>query len=259
VVGLVGTPEQWAALDWHWSRFNCGTPFHANDCDSDQGDYSSRSHWSNKALYRDLAILLARSGLTGYGKAIDLIAKNNIFPEAEDLAYYSAFQRVIQAIREHTAASGEIAELTFDMRSESTHNAGFLYGSLRDNEPGWTPYLPSRIAFEFAKDNPRIQVADLFAREVMKALDNRIGPVKRKVRKSWRTLAATGRFRAEFYSVDWFQGLKRALPEAEKHMNMNRAMYLDWLRRRNRQHNVSNMFQFVDWTTRRDRHRNRSV
>ncbi len=83
VAGLIGTEEQWNGLEWKWTQRTNGVPFHGNDCDSDQGDYESRPHWENKALYRDLTILLANSGLAGYGQAIDLMAKNTVFPESE--------------------------------------------------------------------------------------------------------------------------------------------------------------------------------
>jgi hypothetical protein len=142
--------------------------------------------------------------------------------------------------------------MIFDMRLESEHNAGFIYGAIRDNEPDWAPFLSSKISFEFAKSNPRIQVADLLAREAMKALDNLIGPVNRPTRKSWQALLDTKRFVTFGFGTDWFESLKHAMPEAEKKMNMNREMYIEWLSERKRQHNLSNMFQFADWTAKRD-------
>ena len=253
VAGIIGTEDQWKALEWQWTRRTNGVPFHGNDCDSDKRDYANRPHWENKALYRDLTILLANSGLVGYGHAIDLIAKNVVFPESEDLAYYTAFQRVVIAMKNFAQRAGGIAEMIFDMRSQSEHNAGFLYGSIRENEPDWAPYLASKISFEFAINNPRIQIADLLAREAMKALDNEIGPVKRPTRKSWQALLDTERFVTFPFSTDWFEDLKRKMPEAEKQMNMNRDMYIEWLRQRKRQHNVSNLFQFADWTAKRDK------
>lgn len=259
VAGLIGWDEQWTALEWKWVNRTNGIPFHANDCDSDQGDYGSRPHWENKALYRDLTILLADSGLAGYGQAIDLSARSAIFPESEDISYYTAFQRVIMAMKNFASHAGDMAELTFDMRLESAHNAGFLYGCLRESEPDWMVHLASKISFEFAKDNPRIQVADLLAREAMKALDNQVGPVKRKIRKSWQALLDTHRFLIDAFSVEWFTDLKRKMPEAEKQMNMNRDMYIEWLRQRNRQHNISNMFQFAHWTAMRDKAKTTSV
>jgi len=253
VVGIIGREENWDALERQWTLRTNGVPFHANDCDSDQGDYKGRPHLENKALYRDLVILLANSGLAGYGQAIDLIAKTKVFPEVEDITYYTAFQRVVFAVKNFAHRTGDIAKLTFDMRVESAHNAGFIYRSLRENELDWAPNLASDITFEFAKKNTRIQVADLFAREAMKALDNVIGPVKREIRKSWQALRDTQRFEVDAFSIDWFEDMKHKLPEAEKTMNLNREMYLEWLRLRNRQHNTSNMFEFVDWTAGRDR------
>ena len=87
----------------------------------------------------------------------------------------------------------------------------------------------------------------------MKALDNEIGPIKRPIRKSWQALLDTKRFVTYAFSTDWFEDLKRQMPEAERQMDMNRDMYIEWLRQRKRQHNVSNLFQFADWTARRDK------
>lgn len=253
VAGLIGTEEQWKELEWKWAQFNYGCPFHANECESDHGNYTTRAHWNNQALYRDLTLLLANSGLCGVGKAIDLAAKREIFPESADLSYYTAFQRVVADLAKFARIWGDIAEFTFDMRMESNHNAGLLYGSLRENEPEWTEYLAKKISFEFAKDNPRIQIADLLARETMKALDNRVGPIKRPTRKSWEALAQTGRFRIEFFSTEWFVGLKARMPELEKVLTMSRDEYMLWLRKRNLQPSVTTMFQYSDWTARRDK------
>src|SRR6202046_4078624 len=169
---------------------------------------SNRPHWENKALYRDLTTMLANSGLAGYGHAVDLMAKNRVFPESEDLAYYTAFQLVVVAIVNFARHARGIVEMTFDMRLESEHNAGFIYGAIRDNEPDWAPCLSDKISFEFAKSNPRIQVADLLAREAMKALDNLIGPVTRPTRKSWQALLDTKRFVTFGFGTDWFESLK---------------------------------------------------
>jgi hypothetical protein len=253
VAGIIGREDQWKALEWKWTQRTNGIPFHANYCDSDHGDYANRPHWENKALYRDLTVLLAESGLAGYGQAIDLIAKNKVFPESADITYYTAFQRVVFAMKNFAMHAGDIAELTFDMRLESAHNAGFIYGSLRENEPDWTPHLASKISFEFAKESTRIQVSDLLARETMKALDNQVGPVKRPIRKSWEALYLTDRFQIDAFSTEWFEDLKRKIPEHERTLGMNRELYVEWLRQRNRQHNITTMFQFVDWTARREK------
>lgn len=252
LAGIIGTDDQWKALEWEWTKRTNGIPFHSTDCDSDQGDYADRPHWENKALYRDLVIMLANSGLAGFGQAIDLLALKAVFPESEDLSYYTAFQRVVFAMKNFAFHLGDIAEMTFDMRIESEHNAEFLYGYLRDNEPEWAPYLASKISFEFARDNPRIQIADVLAREAMKALDNVKGPVKRPIRKSWESLRKTNRFEVDAFSTEWFEDLKRKLPELEKQLDMDKTKYVAWLRQRNRTHGITAMLHFADWKARND-------
>lgn len=147
----------------------------------------------------------------------------------------------------------EIAEFTFDMRLESEHNAGLIYGTLRENEPEWAKHLSSKISFDFSKNNPRIQVADLLAREAMKALDNEIGPKKRPIRKSWQVLRNSGNFEVDAFSNEWFGDMKCKLPQTEHMLGMNRDSYLQWLHERNRQHSITNMFHYVDWTAKRDK------
>ena len=134
VSAIIGTEERWNALEWRWTQRTNGVPFHGKDCESDQGDYLSRPHWENQALYRDLTILLANSGLAGFGHAVDLIAKNAIFPESENLGYYTAFQRVLMAMKNFAFHAKDTAELIFDSRMESEHNAGLLYDPPR---PRW--------------------------------------------------------------------------------------------------------------------------
>jgi hypothetical protein len=259
VAGVIGTELSWKDLERRWiyriNQTHEGIPFHATNCDSDQEEYKKIPHEVNKDLYRDLAILVADSYVCGFGQAIDLMALHRVFPEAEDISYYRAFLQVLITMKDLAKANEEIAEFTFDMRMESEHNAGLLYGSARENEPTWTPYLAEKITFEFARNNPRIQVADLLAREAMKALDNERGPVRRIMRKSWKALRDTGRFEVEAFSDEWFTGLKSQYAELEKNVRFCRQDYIDWLKVRNREHNITNLIHFMDWIARRDNER----
>lgn len=63
VAGVVGTDEMWATLEAAWLESTGGIPFHAKDCESDQADYAHTAHEDNLNLYRDLTLLLAKSGL----------------------------------------------------------------------------------------------------------------------------------------------------------------------------------------------------
>ena len=47
VAGVVGAVEQWERIEPVWVERTNGIPFHANDCDSDHGDYAPNSPWWN--------------------------------------------------------------------------------------------------------------------------------------------------------------------------------------------------------------------
>ena len=88
----------------------------------------------------------------------------------------------------------------------------------QENQPEWTAHLANKISFEFAKDNPRIQIADLLAREAMKVLDNEIRPCKANKfgELSLLALLKTGRFKIDAFSVEWFESLMRKMLENSK-------------------------------------------
>jgi hypothetical protein len=91
VAVIAGTEEWWENVEGQWIVRCGGIPFHATDCESDQGDYRKIAKEENKATYRDLTGILASSPLGGIGIAIDLTAQKQIIPGALPLAYYRAF------------------------------------------------------------------------------------------------------------------------------------------------------------------------
>jgi hypothetical protein len=52
VAGVVGNEDQWAALEAAWIARTGGIPFHAKDCESDQGDYADKDHQENQNYIR---------------------------------------------------------------------------------------------------------------------------------------------------------------------------------------------------------------
>jgi hypothetical protein len=202
VGALVGTEEAWIMLEAKWKALHGSIPFHANDCDSDHGDYAIAAgddenvkHRANKELYRQSVMLLAQSEVGGFASAYDLAAQRESFPAPyAPPVYYQPFLEVLEAVGGLAHRRDGQVELTFDSRIESDHNAGLIYAHIREAHPENKKIYASKISFESSRQNPRIQVADLFAREAMKDLDNEIGPKKRDTRKSWSALRETGRF-----------------------------------------------------------------
>jgi hypothetical protein len=253
VAGVVGNEERWAPLEQAWIHRCDGVPFHAKDCDSDHGDFAHFSHKKNKNRYRDLAMLLAGSDLGGFGIAIDLAAQRAVFPEAmSGLAYYKCFVELLEKMRNCADYNGETVRFIFDSRPEGEYNTGILYAMAR-RTPNWEPFMDSEIGFASSRDTARLQVADLLARETMKAVDNRFGPIRRPTRKSWLCLHDTGRFHIELFARDWWEGLKVRMLDLEKHTGMSMTEYAQWLVATKRMvDNISNRFAYMNYAIERD-------
>ena len=209
----------------------------------------------NKDLYKDLATLIAGSGLAGRTIAINLDAQRTIFPNSPEIAYYKAFAELLEDVKGVCAHFGSKAEFTFDIGTENEYNAGQLYAGARDDSREMFNLFAEKLSFARAREHARLQVADLIAYEGMKEMDNKIGPVKRPMRKSWAALSGTRRFQAIGYSWEWFKDLRRKLPELEKRSGINQQAYVQWLKERNRQHSISNMVHFTNWKAEQDRKR----
>jgi hypothetical protein len=250
---IAGYEDWWQDLETKWLAGCNGIPFHANECESDLGDYKGIAHEQNKAMYRDLTMLLAESKVSGVAIAMDLIAQQKIFPGSLELAYYRAFLQCLDGTATLAKNRGEVAKLTFDISTENEYNAGLLYKTMRDSDSELLKWLHPEISFVPWRESARVQTGDLLAYEAWKVLDHTVGQVKRR-RKSWEVLRATGRFETISYSEQWFTDLKRHIGsgQLEKKVGFNEEEYMMWLGDRNRRHNMSNLILFLDWIRRRD-------
>jgi hypothetical protein len=252
---VIGTEEQWASIGSNWVERNNGVPFHANDCDSDQGDYAAKAgedknkkHKENKALYRDLITLLAQSGLCGFASTMDIAAQKAAFPLMPDhWTYYKVVVDVIEFMKNLAVANRDTVKITLDSRAESQFNATLVYANLREENPEWRDHLADEISFACSRKSPRVQIGDLFAREAMKDLDNLIGPIKREIRGSWRALRETGRFLSYNWSINWFRDLEKHLPNLAQQEGFVRADYEAWLKESRRNDNLTAYIEFYHW------------
>ena len=248
VAGVIGNENQWKRLEPQWIARCGGTPFHAKDCESDHGDYKNTPHQENQNLYKDLTTLLANSGLVGYAFSIDLIAQRDILPNAPDYHYYKGFLQVLEAMYNLSSKHKETVKFTFDSRVESEHNAELLYGQMIDTMPEWKAHFSSELSFACSREHPKVQVADLMAREGMKLLDNMIGPVKRPLRKSYVALSKTGRFHTDVLTREWFMDYVAKRPAAVKAWGLEDEKYYAWLKQKGRVDNMTNMFLWLHAT-----------
>ena len=188
VAVIAGYDSWWEELEAKWMKRCKSIPFHATDCESDQGDYRHVPHEENKLMYRDLTTLLAESKVGGVGIAIDLRAQIGTFSRGSlELTYYRAFLECMTRTAQCAENLGEVAELTFDIGSENEYNAALLYKTMRDGDRQMLEWLHPKISFIPWRESARVQTADLLAYEAWKALDHTVGEVKRR-RKSWEAL-----------------------------------------------------------------------
>jgi hypothetical protein len=248
VSALAGTEEMWQELEARWIPRCGGIPFHAKDCESDQGDYRCIPHADNKIMYRDLVGILADIGIGGVAIAMDLVAQYQVFPDSAAISYYRAFTEVLQRTAELAERLGHIAKLTFDISSENKFNARYLYNVMREGDQRFREWLYPEISFVSAKYSARVQAGDLLAYEGWKALDHTVGPIKRPMRKSWEALRGTGRFETYSYSTEWFDDLRKHIESGDltERVKFTPPDYGNWLQKAGRQHNVTNMFTFMD-------------
>jgi hypothetical protein len=86
---VIGTETEWTLAEREWLERTGGKVFHAADCERER-DFE---------LYKDLAIILARSYLAGVSVALDLISHREFFPDAlDDIAYYKCMTDVMAAL-----------------------------------------------------------------------------------------------------------------------------------------------------------------
>jgi hypothetical protein len=153
---VAGSEAAWREIEEKWIPRNGNIPFHAKDCESDKGDNEHSSHEDNKKLYRDCTTILAESKLGGLGLAIDLVAQKQIFPQALNLAYFTAFSQVLERCAHLAMNYNDSAKLLFDISTQNEYNAGLLYAWARGNDPRLLERLDPEIAFAQARSRPRI-------------------------------------------------------------------------------------------------------
>ena len=252
VAGLFGDEETWKSAGAIWQARTKGGIFHAAECDSDTGSFANFSHDENKLLYRDLVRILADSRLLGFGAAVSLEAYNRVFTGAPDFQpYHFCLNEVISYFARiaHTCILRGQVHFEFDRNARVQHDAQSVYDyALSLTEWPYHQYLqPDQLGFEDRR-NPKIQMADLLARETMKHLDNQIGPVQRRTRMSYLALARSSRFQFNFFLGEYFEDLvRRSNIITAARSGHTRQAYDAWLANNNQMDSVSSRvhYQFI--------------
>ena len=241
VSGLVGTDDEWAEAEALWTNATHGEEFHAAEWE----------HAKRFDDYKAATQALIASPVAGIVMSMDLTAFRSVIPDQlPDAGYYACVSKLITGMsrechlwNERTTQSlGSGAPVvtevrfTFDHRKESVSNAGRVYAAIKDLEkPERSKLLSANVSFESRK-NPRIQMADLVAREAMKDLDRRVGPKTFSKRKSMIALEESGHFKFIEFHRDYFERLAVYVSEIDRNEDFLRR-YGQWLRETGRVQN----------------------
>jgi len=253
VAAVAALDDEWQRLEKVWQERTEGIPFHATDCESDHGVYASRPHIENKALYKDLVKILAQSKAWGWGAAYDLKSYREVFPSVnQDVCYLRAFLGVLNFFNDFAKTHfNDIVKYTFDSREQSNYSAGKIY-DLMAKDPA-NSFMFDEISFASSRKQVRLQMADLFAFEVIKELDNRIGPTTRPRRKSMGALIEHGRFGCDVFLKEYFEDMQTKLPSFQKKdPTFTEKVYYDWLGKFEKQDTPRNRLHFFIWFTEKE-------
>ena len=147
-------------------------------------------------------------------------------------------------------------EFTFDSRLESNGAAGTLYRTMA-NLPEWveTGIFDTKIVFEGGQE-PRLEMADLLAREAMKELKRKITNTPRPTRRSRLELDETKKFKFVEHDRAYCERWRAMVDHPESHCTLKD--YHQWLSdtgrvQNGRLHdNPTNRFLFFTWLGNRD-------
>lgn len=250
VSGVFANSIEWGKAVEGWVQITKGEEFHAADWET-AGKYKE---------YMDLAQFLGECGLLGgFSVGLDLISFSEIFPNnLRDTGYYQCFSKLLdnharsakqwnERVTADPGCGDPLVELefTFDHRKVSEGNAGTLYSAFI-NEPEWknANILSGKVSFD-CRRNPRIQIADLVAREAMKELDRKISTPSQVKREPFIALEQREAFKFIELTREYCLRL-RDMVEASG----EEPRYWEWLRRTGRvQHgkphdNYGNRFSY---------------
>jgi len=242
VAGVAASQEVWDAFTPVWIDRLGGKIFHAAQCEAGRGEFKGMSKEERSKLHKDLAKILARANIIGLGIGIDILAYRDIFPDVPRyMCYYMCFVPLVLLFG--TKASEidpqQKSKFYFDQNPQTDSHSLKLYDHMINfPEVRFSSYF-DEISIADRKQ-VGIQCADLFAREVMKDIDNRhLGGIKYNIRKSWKILFGTHSFVYLYRNREWLLSLKK------KYENLNQPKLGEWLAKRKLANNIENRIKYV--------------
>lgn len=172
VGGMVGIPEQWAALEIDWNQLlvNVGLPyFHATECAAGSGIYTQLHSQIRKDLFVNFSRLFLKHNFSAVNGAVwrsewekfKAGSNSKNYPEPYYLCFHYCVEQLSKWSTEH--ANGEPIAIVFASQADYSQRALATYEAIKAGSP-WRGFLGS-LTFADAKEYPALQAADLIAYE----------------------------------------------------------------------------------------------
>jgi hypothetical protein len=249
-VGAVfGQESDYVEIKKPWQNRLGGRIFHSADLEHGRKDFADLKPGEGRKLYKDLVSIVCGSKLIGEGIAINITEYRKEFPnDHEDAPYLWLFGDAVSDMSDLASLSvpPSPVEVTFDRNQENEYNATLLYELIRRSKrTGFGKFLADKVSFATRKTFG-VQLADLFAREAMKRLNDQITPNNRPARVSFSRLSRAQRMR--FRVIGWreFQEKKQTLMKSTTREVGNMRKYREWLNLKRIQDCQSNRIHYIE-------------
>lgn len=260
VSGVVGAEEEWAPLVAAWDEELGDEVFHATDWETRYAKHEDPAkHKESLAQFKRLTQLVCKSSVVGFCIGLDVRRYREYKPDAPDYAPYflcanELFRVCLECAVRLKAADGTTVSLeyTFDRNEQDGAHLSKVYTLVSSgilDALAQASYNPFGKELQFdTRENRRIQVADLVAREGMKEAE-RVGNYSAHgLRRSLVALQETARFKFPMRDP---VSLAQRTYEQEKEW---RKGYYKWLHENNRRKpddtladNLGNRLEYGRW------------
>ncbi len=184
----------------------------------------------------------------GQGVGIDLRAFRAAFPNLKtlDYPYHKCFIEVVDKLIKVSEEQGYTdLKFTFDGR-QGQGTTGLLYDSIT-SQTEWAEMFDFADEISFGnRKNPRIQMADMVARETMRGFMS--GLENAPPKEPFRILGtAEKRIWFNFFIEPYFSQWRDGVRQLQEKGGAYTYEYADWIKRKSMQHNLNSLIRFMIW------------
>jgi hypothetical protein len=195
VAGGIGSERGWRVTEEAWVAALRGVEFHAARFETEFArDPDRTKHPARLAHYAELVGVLRNAPILFCCLALDRPSYRREIPDhLPQVPYLLCFNNLLRMCTEGLRVEGAEPSfaVTLDRQADNAANASALYELAADLIAN---RLIGSLAFS-SRDNPRIGIADLIAREAMKEAARVRGYHNRKMRGSFQSLVEANRVR----------------------------------------------------------------